>query len=469
LIQNGFLDDNKILERYGYSLAGNDTGEDKPNLLLFPHETSSNVQLLKINDNAAGTVAELHYWTGSGSWVKVASPTFTAGLRCTAVTAQGKTYITNGTDVVKSWDGSTLANVASIPIVKYLVWFHNYLWGFHNNTYRNRMYFSNIGDPETFGASDFQDINPEDNDFITGASSLKNEIIIGKRYRMYGFQGWLEPSIQIQAVNERLSSYGTIAHQSFVNTGNDLLFASYGGNYPNINSLIRTRYADTNFGAIVTDPIQGTMDGLSKSQLDKAASIFDERYAWFAFPNGSSTYNDLVLTYDTVTKGWSKHTGIYAANFARSTVSGRAQVYFGDSRNAKVYVLDESDTDNGEIIDFKFQSRKFTPDFKRLHKYKYLWIRHKCGSAGTLNVYSAVDEYDWVLEDAIDLTCDATVFPYTFPLVLGATTQRDRRYELAYSPASSAAVQFTKADTNDRVEINNYAFSAYKKALRDLP
>lgn len=80
-----------------------------------------------------------------------------------------------------------------------------------------------------------------------------------------------------------------------------------------------------------------------------------------------------------------------------------------------------------------------------------------------------VDEYDWVLEDAIDLTCGATVFPYTFPLVLGATTQVERRFDLRYSPAFSASVRFTKADVNDRVEINNYAFSAYKKGLRDLP
>ena len=58
LAQNCFLESYGVNERTGYALAGNDTGEGKPNLLLHSHETSTQNHLLKINDNALGTAAD---------------------------------------------------------------------------------------------------------------------------------------------------------------------------------------------------------------------------------------------------------------------------------------------------------------------------------------------------------------------------------------------------------------------------
>jgi hypothetical protein len=73
LAQNVFLDNNMIRGRNGYTMIANDTGEGKPNLGFCAYEVETGKHLLKINDDATGTAANLFYWTGTGNWVKVSA------------------------------------------------------------------------------------------------------------------------------------------------------------------------------------------------------------------------------------------------------------------------------------------------------------------------------------------------------------------------------------------------------------
>lgn len=469
LIENGWLDNNRIEERTGYSLIGNDTGENKPNLGLHSHETTSGKQILKINDNALGTASNLFYWNGTGNWVKVVAPTFTPGLTYSMVTAYGKTYITNGVDTVKSWDGTTLANVASIPICKYLYFFHDFLWAIREPTQRSRANFSNQGAPETFTGGDFVDIDPENADAINGVNTLRDEMIIGKQFSMYGFQGWTDDVFGYSQFFARLKTMGVISHETMVNTGNDLLFLSFTGGIAHVHSLVRTDFSDTVYGTIVTDPIEGTMQGLSEGNLGVSSGIFDGRKVWYFVPSGSQTYNDLCFVYDTKTKGFSRHTGIYSARSVVSTVSGTTRMYFADSRNSKVYLMDGSNTDNGAVINFKFISRQFNPDFKRMFKYKYLFLQFQRGVAGTLYAWVSVDDNNFDLVDTIDLSLGPTGFSYAFPITFGGTAQLTERVELAYGVNHSIQLMLIKNDVNARTVITAYDFMGHQKSIRDLP
>ena len=471
LIQNGFLDNNIIQERTGYSLAGNDTGEATPNLLLHPHEVTSGTQLLKINNNATNTLANLFYWTGSGNWVKVTSLTFTASLPCQAVTANGYTYITNGTDTVKRWDSSTntLTNISAIPITMDLVWFHNFLWALNASSYKNRAFFSNIGDPETFQPANYIDINPDDNDYIVAGVSFQDELLIGKRHSIVGYQGWSELTFTTSATNARLSTHGISAANSFISTGKDIHFLSFNGNIPHVKTLSQVLYSGLEYTGLLTDPIEGTMKVLSLGQLSKACQVFDGRKVWYFMPNGSSTYNDLAITYDTVTKGFSKHTGIYAAGACLSAVSGRDRVYFADSRNSKVYLFDGGNSDNGAAIDFQYISRRFSPDPKRFFKWKYLFISLRTGAAGNMLVYCSPDDYDFDLQETIPLTQTNSSFPYVFSFGLGSTTQYTERIELPYGVHQKMRLKLAKNDANARATVLDYDFMGYQKPVRDMP
>jgi hypothetical protein len=470
LIQNGFLDSRKIIERNGYTMIANDTAENKPNLLLYPHETPSHKHLLKINDNAGGTAANLFYWNGSGNWVKVASPTFTAGAVCSAATGMGKTYITNGIDTVKSWDGTTLTNVASFPVTKYVRYFHDYMWAMNNSSFKNRVYFSDRDDPETWGVSNFMDISANDGDVTTGFGAMRDELVFAKQYKLYSFQGWTEVSFSVSAVNDKLGTYGATSNLCFSDIGNDLLFMSYGGNIPHIRSLQQTKLASMDYGGVISDDIEGTMNGLSKAQLGKAASVFDGRRVWFFLPTGSSSFNDVALNYDTITKGWSKHTGIYAARGCVSSCTGVAKVYFADSRNSKVYVFDTSTSDNGAAIDFQFITREYEPSHSRLTKFKYLFVEYGTGINSNLLVYCQPDAtFNWDLMDTIPLTGQSlSVFPMTFPFSFSNKEADDWRVELPYAPLHSTTFKFAKNDTKEPVTIFMYNLWGRLKPIRDF-
>ena len=169
------------------------------------------------------------------------------------------------------------------------------------------------------------------------------------------------------------------------------------------------------------------------------------------------------------TKGFSKHTGIYASKAVISTVTGEPVVYFGDSRNAKVYQFVDSTSDDGNDIDFQFISRQYSPDFKRLNKFKYLFLEYKQGSTGILDVYTSVDSYNYDLLEQIDLSAVSTVFPYIFPFPFGTTDQVDYRVELPYQVNIKIQVKFAKNDQTARTSITDYAFMGFQKAIRDLP
>jgi len=468
LIKNGFLSHNKVQERNGYTEVGTSTGT-KPNLGLHSYETGSTKQILKINDNATGTVAELQYWNGA-TWTTVATPTFTAGLVCSMVTVQGVVYISNGTDTVKKWNGTTLVDVVAIPKGKYLKWYHGYLWSLHTTTYKSRAYFSDLYDPENYPAANLLDINADDGDFLTGAGAIKDELVFAKQYRMYSFQGWLEDTFTYGAVNERLSSYGATSFESFINTGNDLIFSSFGGDIPHFRSLTRTRFADTEYGGIITDDITGTMSTINKGYLYKISCVFDGTKVYIFFPKGSSTYNDTVVTLDTVTKGFAYHTGIYAARGIISTISGSAEVYFADSRNSKVYMFDTSNTDDGELIDFQFVSAQLEPDFKRFAKFKYLFLQYDTGIATTFDAYTSVNAATFDLQETIDLTGDTpSVFPAPFPFIFGLSNQGQTRIELPYgSSYQNIQLKIAKMDDKARMTLTEYEFMGYLRKIRDL-
>lgn len=469
MIQNGYLDSRGINERTGYSLTGNDTGENKPNLGFGILETNTVKHILKINDNSTSTAADLFYWNGSGNWVKVVTLTFTAGLQCSMVQAFGKVYITNGVDVVKSWDGTTLANVAAIPISKYLRWFHNYLWTLNDSTQKSRAHFSNLSAPEVFGGADFLDISANDGDELTATGTIKDDLIFFKNRRTYGFQGWVEAAFTVAVVNEQLTAFGSTSNDNPVTIGNDLIFMSYGGDIPHIRSLKRTQFADTIYGGILTDPIEGTMKGLSKSQLAKCASTFDGRKVLFFVPTGSSTFNDTVLVYDSITTGWAKYTGIYGARACISTVSGKALIYFADSRNSKVYVFDGSYSDNGAAIDFQFISREFEPDFKRKWLWKYIYIQYDESTSAVSNfeVWTHPDSGEnWRLEETLSMAPDQHGFPYIFNFNLGASDDRTPRINLPSTVSRNLTVMFKKNDTTNPVSVQHYDLLAKPKPLR---
>jgi hypothetical protein len=467
--QNCFLEERKIIERTGYSLAGNDTNENSAILGLGYLEVGAIKHIIRVANDSSGTFGYIRYWAGSGDWVWISTATLTASVPVELETANGAAYLTNGTDSVYKWDGTTLSAVAAFPRAFFIKWFHNYMFAFKTTANKSRLYFSNLGDPDTWGASDFIDLEPNDGDEGTGMAVLGDELILAKNNVLKSFSGWTLDSFTVADVNEKLNNYGTPSHRSFVNIGNDLLFLSYAGDIPHFRSLKRTQFAENIYGGIISDDIEGTMNGLSKAELDKACGVYDGKRVRYFVPNASSTTNDLGLFYDVTSKGWTKHTGINASCALIAPVTGTPVIYFGEARSESlVYQFDSSNSDNGSSIDFQFETRRFLSDRFRKTKFKYLYVEAETIGNVDVNIFTSIDGFDYDSQGVINLQSTSSTFPITFDSRMGSNSLVRKRYELGYPPRFTIQLKFTKNDILARATIRDYVFRGYPRNLRDI-
>lgn len=360
-----------------------------------------------------GANAQLYKWTGSGAWSAIGSANLTAGAQMNFVQASNTLFGFNGFEVV-SYDGTTVTkNPASVPLGKYAVWFHNYLFVSGVTATPNRLLWSNLGVPGTFSGTDFIDINANDGDFLTGMAPFNDELYNFKNNSMWSISGWsgttfTTTTIAGQNTNSRIAGLGTPSHQSIVTVGRELFYLSFLGGVPHFRKLGISSFGKVWDQGIVSYDIENTMKGLNLSQLSKCAGTFDGKKIRWAVPNSSSSTNNLVLAFrpditllsplasDPMSPhhSWVTHSGITPSQYWHSTVSGRDKIYFGDATTAGfVYEADTSVfTDNGVAVVMDIRTRDIAPDPNHKYKFVYNYFKYKTGSAGMLNINARIDQ-----------------------------------------------------------------------------
>lgn len=473
---NCILERDSIRKRHGYTICGDDVGSKKGLGLAAFENAAGTKRLVAAWDNSGGTYCRLMYWVGSGSWGEITgATTLTANTEVYFEMAQNYLYAFNAVDNTVKYDGSSASTVVAVPLGKYAKWFHNYMFVTGNSSYPNRLYFSNVDDPDTWTAEDYIDVNPNDGDIITGLHVIGDELVIAKRNRIWVLTGFTTASFDVTDLAERITGFGSMSHRSMANIGNDLLFLSYVGNVPHIRSLQRTRYAVNVAGGIVSEAIEGTLEDLNTSQLPLSATIFDGRRLYMAVPEGASTYNDIVVVYDTLYKGYTKWTGLHACNWAISTIGGKPEIYFQEaSADSKVYKLDSSTSDNGAAIDFQYVTRAYPcrgargdvkADTKA--KWKYLYLTADSGSDVDLSIYGSPDTYTYELEGTMNLLGQSSVLPFLLPQQLGVPDMTRERINIGRAPSHLIQFKFEQSELDKEVNIREYSLLFKPKHLRD--
>lgn len=473
---NCFMRTGEIVKRKGYTIIGNDVGANVCQGLKGVKFANGTKELLTVFN---GTI---YKWTGSGSWSAITggSGVLHASDRVEIVVANNNVYFFDGTNTVSKYDGTSITTVGAIPLGKYARWFHNQMHVAGISGDPNALQSSVIGDPETYtgGTSSDLDINPNDGDEITGLHELKDELMVFKRHRVWAVSGFGSVALTVNNINERLTGIGTLSHRSIINTGNDLLYIASLGNTPHIRSLQRTREGVIVDDGIVSEEIEATMDGLNTAQLALTAAVFDGEYAWFALPNASSTYNNLVVTLDITTlptskRGWTRHTGINASVFESFIISNTPQLYFGEAQaDSKVYVFDTSTSDNGTAINFLIKSKRYgaeRPELKK--KFKYLYISAKEVGDYDVDIDKAPDGFDFEDLGTLNLSGTGSVFDMIIldTSKLGSTDVKKERFIIPNS--RNRYMQFRMQDTSatSSVTIRNWELLyLLKKAPLDV-
>lgn len=267
-----------------------------------------------------------------GTWDTITGPALTTGAiyHLDFATFNGKVLITNDIDAPQKWaNAGTCSNmtvVTGLTRAKFITIFQNYclmanvvVSGVDSPT---RFYWSSIKDEATWNAADFLEVGYNDGQEITGFKVLGDILICYKTNSIYriAFTGDANIPFVIDKTN---SDVGCVAPWSIQEVNNGHVFLSWDGLY----------FFDGNNSYKVSDRISDTIRNLNRDQIEIARSAYqqDKNRYWLSAPDGTSSKNNLIITWDAFNNSFSKYAGISASALAVFRVNTREErIYFQD-------------------------------------------------------------------------------------------------------------------------------------------
>ncbi len=397
-IENFIIRDRgQLVMRDGLATQG--TSPLKTNLgRAFLNKASGSKYLVRVIDGA-GNTAKLQQSSDGTTWTDcTGGGSRTTGAKWVFVQANDNLYGVNGVDTPIKFTGTVVSTVAAIPQGIAIEWFKNFMWVIGNPTYKDRLYFSNANDPETWGASDYVNVNLGDVSpgiGLKGSAGSTGRLYIGKQSSIWYLLGTSSATFTIQPLTYE---HGVISHESMMQVKNDVWCIDREGN---IRGLYRT-INDDPFSRLRSNDIQYTISGLNKASLANSSAVYFDNYAMFFVPNGVDTYNSLVLVYDTLANeqkgGWVKFTNWNIAGGVVFTEGATPKLYLFDSRtsNGQSYYW-HGTSDNGQEIVAKYETKIY--DFgvpERTKKFKYSYQLGTVQGSYNSRFYVSIDRYYYV-------------------------------------------------------------------------
>ena len=179
-----------------------------------------------------------------------------------------------------------------------------FMAGFTGNP--SRLWFSEIGEPETVFPENFIDIRTGDGDIITGIKTYLDQHII---FKEKSFHRLIGDDSTNYSLSEVTNEYGALNNTCIVEAENILYF---------LDSKGIIKYNGTSW-ILQSFPIEDTINTINVSVAkDTAYAVHKKKdnQVWFAVPTGASTENNLVCVYDYVLDAWAFHDGLNVSSFA---------------------------------------------------------------------------------------------------------------------------------------------------------
>jgi len=401
-----------VQKRAGNAYVGNVLTTTDPVLGLFTFITDAGV-----TKELRMETTSLQY-NNSGTWTDIDTG-FTTGLDTWFTQANDKVYISNGTEDTHSYDGSSVVDLgSSYPKAKYSAWWKNYFFlagdaAIGGTTHKNRVFFSNLGDPDTItDGTDYFDIGKSDGQAITGIYPLGEFLVIFKRKSVYIMNGTSPDSWKLSGsvnnVTSIANSVGCVSAKSIVQVGNDLWFMSDDG----IRSVKRNEEGSVPLMGVVSENINTTIDSINSSAFSKVAATFFDNKVYFAMPTGSSTTNNKVMVANTrVTlenptnpHPWFTFQGWTPYCFNIHLTGGVGQLHWGDSLLTNVVQGEIGTADVVGDIDMDIKGRMIdggSPEMKKTFRFMKYGVK---GSGDyDLSVSTSLDGTTFTLQDTINL------------------------------------------------------------------
>jgi hypothetical protein len=294
------------------------------------------------------------------SAVPASANVFTALKRTDFCQAGGSVFVTNGTEDIRKYDGTTIRTYTGTINAKYLIYYKSCLWAAGNSTAGcgSRLYRSGNGATVSAAVGNFTydgttnplatsiDISQSDGQDVKGFFKHQDYLYPLKERSLWRVS--CDASSAALITQEMIDpARGCDSHWSIDTVDNDnFMFNEMGiyatGYEPNILDQIRTN--------VVSLRVDNKLKQIEKSRLDDVVGLYSDNHYYLSYTSGGGGYNDTILVYDRQRLGWwefqvSDSSGnLTGANcFTEYKDSnGQTRLYFGSATDGSIYYFDDT-------------------------------------------------------------------------------------------------------------------------------
>lgn len=369
-----------------------------------------------------------------------------AVARFTFETQNDYLLFTNGVDVPKKWIGTgAAADIAGAPPTgKYIVVHKNRAFMFGNVANPSRLYFSDIGNFESWPALNFIDVGKGDGDKLTGGMVLFDMLVLTKDNTTYILQGDGPSTFVLRKATGESGAYNM---SSLALIKSSVAMLSRDG----------VRIFDGLKSVLSSEKIQGTLNGLNPRQLALAASIVYLDKVYISVPEGSSLYNNAVLVFDTLRTAWTVYRGMNFGCFALWRRYNADTLMAGDSTQGMVYEMETGYNDAGVATDAYAVTKQAFGDAQAEAKL----VRIAMFAMRELNNQPAIVDVSFRKDNGADST------PLSLATVAGLNVRRAIPSTVGVTLVRTLGVKVRHNELDKAVSITSIEFDYASKGVRE--
>lgn len=302
------------------------------------------------------------------------------------------------------------------------IWFNNFYFQLNkvkvgSTLYTEDIFWSNLGDPETYDTTNNHTTVPGDGQLIT-AVPLGDNLVLFKERSIQYLTGFSNESFTIASNKSAYASaaeeVGCVAPRGACQVGNEVWFID---NQARIRRVTRTDF-DAFRHEIISVKIQDSLDNINKSQLQKARMWVWNNKVYCALPNGTDTVNSIVFVFDinaskrltpnaymNPEECWTTYTGWHVANAITYPTVLTMDMYIADGVTGQVFKHAGND-DNGVAINCVFEdinSDYGLPMFYKNYLFGYLSAETGSGDVN-IPVDTSIDGLNYINQGILSVT-----------------------------------------------------------------
>mgnify|MGYP001188599169 FL=1 len=304
---------------------------------LYAYYYSNQRRLVAVANGTA------YYWDGS-DFVELKT-----GLHPTAMaqftTTANYMVCFNGINPPWKWDGIEVSELANAPSKGRFALFHKGKLFTVDADTPSILRWSNSFQPETWEEVNYWEVKAGDGDEITCLRKHLDTLVIFKKHSLHVLSGTNLDDFRMEELDEKT---GCVGPNAAVIDSAKLYFVSENGLYVWNGMQVKN---------LSQERIPHLWERINKPYLHKAAVTTWNGLIWFALPEGSSTYNNLVIVYDPNGGRFWIFRGINASCFEVFNDGVRRKLLAGDSVAGFVNEQDTETDDFGEPIEAYWEGK----------------------------------------------------------------------------------------------------------------